>query len=432
MIEIHKKEDCCGCHACVQICPKQCISMHEDEEGFLYPQTDESICIDCGLCEKVCPVINQNEPHKPLEVYAAKNLDEAIRRNSSSGGVFTLFAEQTIKKGGVVFGARFNELWEVVHAYTETTEGLAAFRGSKYVQSRIGNTYKEAEVFLKAGREVLFSGTPCQIAGLRKYLRKDYPNLFLVDFICHGTPSPGVFREYLNEELQKFASKGDRKNSVLLLSNTPDSERDNFVGTVDKWKIEAISFRDKQKGWKKYSFALVLAKVSASGEKNTVRLSYTLDRHAFMRGFVRDIYLRPSCYDCSSKQLKSGSDITLGDYWGIEKTMPDYDDDRGVSSLTINTFAAQTRLAFLQSIDIRKTSFDDLVKKNPSLNLSSKAASCRALFYASPLSFHQRIEKFCYIPFSKRIMLFLRGIISLMLNPKLKLVLRKIFNKKVR
>ena len=129
MIQIKDKKDCCGCSACVQKCPKQCISLIEDDEGFLYPIVDKESCIDCGLCEKVCPVLHQGEPHKPLQVYAAKNKDEEIRRKSSSGGIFTLLAERTIQEGGVVFGARFDEHWEVRHDYTETVEGLAAFRG---------------------------------------------------------------------------------------------------------------------------------------------------------------------------------------------------------------------------------------------------------------------------------------------------------------
>ena len=163
MVRIEDKKGCCGCSACVQRCPKQCISLYEDEEGFLYPKVDVATCIDCGLCEKVCPVLNQSEERVPLEVYAAKNPNEEIRRESSSGGIFTLLAEQTIDAGGVVFGVRWNEHFEAVHAYTETKDGLAAFRGSKYVQSRVGDTFKQAELFLKQGRQVLYSGVPCQI-----------------------------------------------------------------------------------------------------------------------------------------------------------------------------------------------------------------------------------------------------------------------------
>lgn len=213
MINIIEKKDCCGCSACVSICPKHCITMSLDNEGFLYPQVDNESCIDCGLCEKVCLVLNQGKECKPFQVYAAKNINEEIRMKSSSGGIFTLLAEQILHEGGVVFGARFNADWEVIHDYTETKEGLAAFRGSKYVQSRLGDSFCQAEHFLRQGRKVMFTGTPCQIAGLKLFLRKTYDNLLTVDFICHGVPSPGVWKKYLEELI---ALKDNRKNSVLL------------------------------------------------------------------------------------------------------------------------------------------------------------------------------------------------------------------------
>jgi len=198
-VQLVKRELCTGCGACYSICPVHCISMQEDPEGFLYPVIEKEKCTSCKKCENVCPAIVQGNERKPLSVYAAKNLNEEIRRQSSSGGIFTLIAESIIQKGGVVFGARFNGNWEVVHDYTETEEGLAAFRGSKYVQSRIGDTYLKAKDFLLAGRKVLFSGTPCQIAGLKAFLQKDYDNLLTVDLICHGVPSPLVWKRYLDE-----------------------------------------------------------------------------------------------------------------------------------------------------------------------------------------------------------------------------------------
>lgn len=319
MIDIKEKKNCCGCEACVQRCPKSCITMREDNEGFLYPEIDKDICIDCGLCEKVCPVINQAEERKPLAVYAAKHKDEQIRMASSSGGAFTAIAESVIDEGGVVFGAKFNQDWDVVHSYTETKEGLGAFRGSKYVQSRIGESYKEAEGFLKAGRKVLFSGTPCQIAGLKRFLRKEYDNLLTVDFICHGVPSPGVWREYLKEETARQCGE---KNSVL---QRPIHERNAL--------IEGISFRDKRLGWKKYSFTLTFSTINESGAKKSVLLSEPQNKNIFLRGFLADLYLRPSCHACPSKSFKSGSDITIGDFWGIQNVMPEIDDDKGVSVL---------------------------------------------------------------------------------------------------
>lgn len=218
MLQITDKSKCCGCNACVQRCPKQCIVMYKDREGFLYPVIDTAVCIDCGLCEKVCPVLNQNNARKPLQVFAAKNKNEIQRLYSSSGGIFILLAEQTIQNGGVVFGARFDQNWEVEHCYAETIEELQPLMRSKYVQSRIANTYKEVEAFLRHGRRVLFVGTSCQIAGLHKFLRKDYDNLLTVDFICHGVPSPGVWYKYLEEIIRDKSSRSEvtGKNSVLL------------------------------------------------------------------------------------------------------------------------------------------------------------------------------------------------------------------------
>lgn len=225
MLQLTDKQDCCGCHACASVCARQCITMQEDNEGFLYPVVDASTCTDCGLCEKVCPVINQDEPRKPLKVYAAKNRNEEIRRQSSSGGIFTPLAESVIRDGGVVFGAKFDKDWNVVHAWTDTIEGITDFRGSKYVQSTIGDAYREAREFLKQGRKVLFSGTPCQIAGLRKFLRKEYDNLLAVDVVCHGVPSPLVWRKYLEETRVKLRAERDAGKNTVSVSAMPPLRR---------------------------------------------------------------------------------------------------------------------------------------------------------------------------------------------------------------
>ena len=236
MINIKVKQDCCGCSACMQICPKQSITMVTDNEGFLYPEVNNTTCIDCGLCEKVCPVLNQNDGSQPIEVYAAKNNNEQIRLKSSSGGIFTLLAEKIIAEGGVVFGAKFNTDWSVVHSYTETIDGLEDFRGSKYVQSSIGDNFLKAKQFLTDGRKVLFSGTPCQIAGLKHFLRKEYDNLLTIEVVCHGAPSPRVWKDYLEYRKERVYKKG--KNTVSLSQN----EMPQIVG---------IAFRDKTNGWQK-------------------------------------------------------------------------------------------------------------------------------------------------------------------------------------
>lgn len=325
MIEIKEKHDCCGCSACVQRCPKHCISLKEDEEGFLYPSVDVSECIDCGLCEMVCPWLSRPDRILPVGVLAVKNRNEGERMSSSSGGVFIAVARKVIENGGVVFGAVFDEKWEVRHAYAETLEGVRPMMGSKYLQSRIEDSYRQAEVFLKAGRDVLFSGSPCQIAGLHNYLRKDYPNLFAIDFICHGVPSPGVWRKYLDETFNISARRAaDGKNTVL-------SQSLNSLPV-----ITGIEFRDKKRhGWKKYSFVVRGSAVEA--DKNSVLLSDIHRDNPFMKGFLADIYLRPSCYQCKCKNGVSHSDLTIADFWGIQNMMPDFDDDKGVGLVLVNT-----------------------------------------------------------------------------------------------
>jgi len=364
MINILDKKDCCGCSACVQKCPKQCITLKEDNEGFLYPIVDKKICIDCGLCEKVCPVLHQGEPRKPFKAYAAKNLDEEIRRQSSSGGIFTVLAEQVIQEKGVVFGARFDENWEVKHDFTETIEGLAAFRGSKYLQSRIEDNYKKAEEFLKQGRKVLFSGTPCQIAGLKRFLRKEYKNLLMVDFVCHGVPSPGVWKQYLKEIVVQLCDK----KSVLIDSISKENVH-----------VESISFRDKTSGWKKYSFALHLSVTSRNGIKNTASLYEVFPQNTFMKGFLANLYLRPSCYACVAKCGKSGSDITIGDLWGASSIIGKDDDDKGTSLILMNTNKYDS---IDDSVWIKEIDYLSSITYNPYIVRSVKMPEKRSEFYS--------------------------------------------------
>lgn len=403
MLHITNKQDCCGCNSCVQRCPKSCITMREDEEGFLYPKVNESVCIDCGLCEKVCPVIHQAEERKPLAVYAAKNRNEEVRRQSSSGGVFTALAEEILNESGVVFGVRFDKNWEVVHDYTETVEGLSAFRGSKYVQSQIGDNFKKAERFLKMGRKVLFSGTPCQIAGLRRFLKKEYGNLLTVDFICHGVPSPGVWREYLKEET---ARQCGGKNSVL--SHPIINSRDAL--------IESISFRDKRLGWKKCSFALTLSVPDGHGAKNAVLLSEPLNKNIFLRGFLSDLYLRPSCYVCPAKSFKSGSDITIGDFWGVQYVMPEIDDDKGVSVVMVNTSDGENYLR-MTGLDIRVIGYESVLHYNPSIERSVGLTKKRRCFYSdASQTLEKRIDKLCRVTVLTRIKRRVYGVLSVMLR----------------
>ena len=412
MIHILDKHNCCGCAACVQACPKQCISFDEDEQGFRYPLVDENVCIDCGLCEKVCPVIHQADAKKPLKVYAAQNPNEEIRLKSSSGGIFTMLAEAVIDEGGVVFGVQFDKNWEVEHAYTESKEGLAAFRGSKYLQSRTGETYKQARDFLKAGRKVLYSGTSCQIAGLKKFLRKEYDNLITVDVVCHGAPSPLVWRTYL-DELKKCPKGIAGKNSVCSsLNETP--------------VITGISFRDKSTGWKKYGFVL-RGKSASKADKNTVLSSVnpyekdcvlfheTVDKNLYMDVFTKDLCLRPSCHSCPAKSGKSGSDITLADYWGIQNHYPEMDDDKGTSLVLVNTEKGN---ALYQSVSSKKTEtpYEIAFAGNPALERSAKETEYVAEFWNSFLKNRfknvRAILKHFRLPLNYRLKLFMISIIK--------------------
>lgn len=299
MICISDKKECCGCAACVQRCPKHCISMVEDTEGFLYPSVNKEFCVDCKVCESVCPILNKYENFKKQIAYAAYAQDDSLRMKSSSGAIFSLLAKCVLDDDGVVFGAAFDEDLLVHHIGISTKDELSKLQGSKYLQSRIENTFYEAESFLKQGRKVLYSGTACQIAGLKKFLNKEYENLFTVDVLCHGVPSPKVWKNYLNETEQKLG------------------------------KCQSAYFRDKSTGWKTYSLKFVF--------KDETECSELSSENPYMRLFLSNICLRPSCHACRYKSIERPSDITLGDSWGIQNYKPHMDDDKGVSVVIVHS-----------------------------------------------------------------------------------------------
>ena len=304
MITITDKENCMGCYACATICPKTCISMDSDNEGFWYPVVDHARCIECGMCVKVCPIIQT--PHKEREqgtkplAYAAYNKDDTVRLDSSSGGLFTLIAEEVLSVGGVVFGARFDDRFNVIHDYVEKVDELSKFRGSKYVQSRIGDSYERVREFLQQGRLVLFTGTPCQISGLKHYLGKDFDNLLCQDIVCHGVPSPKVWQKYV-------------------------SYRENRAGA----SARRIAFRRKDRGWKRFSVSFLF--------NNNTEYLQILHQDLYMQAFLKDICLRPSCHACQFKTVNRESDLTLADFWGIQNVLPEMDDDKGTSFVIIHS-----------------------------------------------------------------------------------------------
>ncbi len=383
MIEIIDKQNCCGCSACAQACPRGCITMREDDEGFVYPIVNKNDCINCNICEKVCPILsrkdkNNTEEKNPL-TFVANNPNEQERIASSSGGLFITFAKQILNEKGVVFGARFDENWEVYHTYAELFDDVLPMMGSKYVQSRIENSYKEAERFLKEGRLVLFSGTPCQIQGLYSYLRKSYENLITVDIICHGVPSIGAWRRYLEELKNKYL-----KSSGVVKKIASQSQ--------NGLSIKSILFRDKNiSGWKKYHFRVTM---TDKGGNSTVSASYKHYENPYMRGFLSDIYLRPSCYCCNAKAGASNSDITIADFWGIENVCPNYDDDKGTGLLLINTKKGET---FVNKIELNRfeVKLEDAIQYNPSWKRSVQPHKKRSYFFKK-LKKKKSIEELVY------------------------------------
>ena len=342
-MEIVSQLKCSGCHACFNICPKNAIEMIPDKYGFLYPNIKEDICIHCNLCTRVCPALNSKEKKNNIHAYACINQDDTVRLNSSSGGIFHLLAKNILLKNGVVFGARFNEKFEVVHDYIQTVEDIKDFQGSKYVQSTIKDSYRKAKQFLEDKRMVLFTGTPCQIEGLLCYLQKDYSNLITQDIICHGVPSPSLYRIY-KEYIQ-------------------NSYEDN---------ITKVNFRDKSNGWKKYEVSIELGKKHYQSNH---------DDDIYIKAFLSDIALRESCYQCHAKKKNRLSDLTLADFWGIENILPNFDDDKGTSLVIINSPAGYELFNEIKgSIVYQEVNYEQAISYNPSIYQSVNRPKKRDMF----------------------------------------------------
>lgn len=324
----YKSDSCCGCSACASVCPKSAISMETDEKGFLCPKVDDSKCVECGLCLKVCEF--NKEAHfyyseKPLAAYGIKHKNEKVRANSRSGGVFTVITDYIIDNGGCVFGASLDPDFVVRHVKSNTKEERNRLRGSKYVQSEMGNVFKEVENELKTGRLVAFSGTACQVAGLQSFLRKEYENLFTFDIVCHGVPSPKVFSDYIQYLREKY---GD---------------------------ISGFDFRDKSiLGWDMHFESFI-----THGNKKVSR--------DYSRLFYSHYPLRPSCFDCKYANMHRPGDFSLADFWGVNKHFEGFNDNKGVSLLFANSdkaLALMDKEEILYNIDYRKCETLDFVHPN--------------------------------------------------------------------
>ncbi len=367
---ICKVELCSGCGMCVQLCKHSAIKMISDIEGFLRPVVEPALCVDCGLCQKRCPAnspafVNRNEP---LKVFSGWSSDEEIRMASSSGGAFSEIAKYVISKNGVVFGVALDDKVQARHTYVEQEEDLCKLQGSKYVQSVIGSSYKEAEEFLRQGRLVLFSGTPCQIAGLYSYLHNDYENLLTIDLICHGVPSPLVFEDYKKWIEDKIHEK-----------------------------VSYVKFRCKKSSWIFYSMG-----INSHTEKNKITTySYIGSYYAdpYIRAFLRDNILRPSCYSCQYASTKRVADFTIADWWGYKATCPDDKDfeRKGVSLLMCNSRKA-LEIVHELNMDLRERTLEEAIRTNRSLKQPFSLPPTRDRFWRDyeRLTFPEMIDKWMY------------------------------------
>ena len=327
------KEHCTGCTACASVCPNNCISMISDQDGFFFPEINKNICVECGLCEKICPIKTPVESFKEdtnPKAFAAysKNLD--VRLNSSSGGIFSEIAKDVLKQDGAVFGAAYDENFKVVHICIENETELSKLRGAKYAQSELNNTFKNVKFRLDNNQLVLFSGTPCQIGGLIAFLQRDYNNLLCVDFVCLSVPSPMVWFEYI-----KYRAAED------------------FSGNLPK----SINLRSKKSGWSRYSYSNCIEYT------DDINYSIRSGESLYMKLFGGGYISRKSCENCNFKGYNRISDITIGDFWGIWDIAPEMDDNKGTSVVLVQSEKGKK---IFNSIS------DRLIIKNVTLEESSR------------------------------------------------------------
>lgn len=355
MIEIKDKTKCCGCGACEQVCPKHSITMREDSEGFLYPHVNKDLCIDCGLCNKVCQYDVPFQPaSKPIMQYGYVTHDVEERKNSSSGAFFMAAAKHILNLGGIVFGSMFDSEWSVVVGGASDLEEIKRFQGSKYVQSRTGDSFRQIKEKLESGLWVLFCGTPCQVSGLNHYLRKDYEKLISIDFTCHAVPSPGIWREYLK----------------------------TIAG--DRYQICYVNFRNKEvDGWRNYG--LQIDGVD-NYEARTTLVYEGNKQNLYMQGFLKYLYCRPSCSNCAARGFNTHSDIMIGDFWHVEHYHDEalLNDNNGVSLVMTMTPKGQNLLDAIRDkgflLEVNESEIE-LDKTHQCILKSERPHRLRSLFF---------------------------------------------------
>ena len=385
-------ELCTGCSACVSACSSQAISMLPDTEGFLRPVIDTEKCVMCLACENSCPVLNIDASEISHDVYACWNKDAEVRKQSSSGGAFSALAEAVINEGGVVFGAAYDEQLRVSYKSIEKSEDIPLLRSSKYVQSDIGNAYKEVKHHLEQGRQVLFVGTPCYVNGLHAFLTKDYDRLVCCDFVCHGVPSPLLWSKYLEWLTQKIG-----------------------------FRPVGFNFRDKRKGW--YDASRVALK---SKEKTYVVKG---KKDAYFIGFNKNVCLRESCYHCQAL-LHRKSDITIGDFWGIGLRIPfpKTEVPKGISLLDIHTLKGEDLVCkAVTSLEKVKRTYDEALMRNIPMVKSSSRPASRDSFYTdlNYVSFDCIIDKYLKQGFKAKFISMLRENLPYQLITNLRNLLQK-------
>ena len=371
-----QNDTCTGCGACLNSCPKNAITMHGDEYGFYKPVIDNEKCVNCGLCEKVCPIdkfnsTNENAP----KVFALQINDEGQLYKSASGGAFAVIAKEVISQGGVVYGVIYDDEMKVCHSRTETIDGLEKMYSSKYVQSNTKTTFKQAKEDLENKKTVLFSGTPCQIAGLKSYLRKDYENLLTVDLVCHGVPSPKIFEIYKKEFMQKRPK--------------------------DEWLLN-IDFRSKIQSW---SNEVV--------EINTASNIYAIQANNdnFMKAFLSDLSTNSACHNCQFNNLPRVADLSLGDFWGVDDYDKTLNNNKGLSIVLMNNQKGRKWFEKIKDNCMTKdVPLDMVVKCNPNIKGSSKPHKKRLEFFEdinSGKTLKSCVKKYCKTPLHIAIYRFL-------------------------
>ncbi len=369
MIKINTLEECCGCTACSQICPQKCIEMKKDVEGFLYPFTDYDKCVNCNLCNKVCPVINSRDSHPVIDSYASYVTDEKLRYESSSGGIFSALAERVLENKGIVCSVRMSaDCRKAEFDIVNNSSDLAYLRGSKYMQTYPVHLFSRLKDSLEGGLPVLFCGTPCQVNGLKLYLGKEYNNLLAVDIICHGVPTSSLWKKYV-DYIEKQSGK----------------------------VIKKINFRCKKYGWERFGLL---------GQFENEKFYFSeMSKDPYIQMFLCNLCLRPSCHDCKNKKFRL-ADITIGDLWGINRFLPEFNDGKGVSAVIVRTERGQKFFEEIKkSVKRVLISYEDIIVQNSPEYTSVDRSEFREDFFSDlcSLDMEKIIEKYVGFPVKKSI-----------------------------